>query len=390
MTNVSLVKDKDIRKRVIESMELLGGMEQFISRGDVVFVKPNLIYPAPPPLTTHPVVTGTIVELVKEAGAGRIIVGEGGAPVPKRTDGFTVKETFKVTGTQEIVEKFGAEVVCLDEEDYVIREVPGGVIYKEVKLYRSIAECDKRIGVPVLKTHYDTDVSLGIKGWHGVIADAEKFWKFHRDDINQKLVDLARVIDPVLTVIDGTVGMEGSGPLGGTNVEMDIVLASADTVAVDTVASLVMGFDPLDVDHIRIGQMQGLGTADKNKIEVKGTAIEEVQRNFKRPAIKLSAIYPQVTAIEGGPCRACKARARWALDQLNKKGQLEKTTLLIGVDPYIPDPETIEGRIVVVGDCACYFARSLQRLPKEDCLFVRGCPPIPVPEWVPSYYKAAH
>jgi hypothetical protein len=97
-----------------------------------------------------------------------------------------------------------------------------------------------------------------------------------------------------------------------------------------------------------------------------------------------------VTVIEGGVCRACKCRARWSLDQLNKHGKLtedNKTTIIIGVDPFIPDPDTIEGKIVVVGDCACYFARALQRLPKDKCIFVRGCPPIPVPEWVPSYYK---
>lgn len=392
MPKVSIVKDTNIREKTRKSIELIGGMEQFIQKGDTVFVKPNLIYPAPPPLTTHPEVTGAIVEMCFEAGAAKVLVGEGGAPVPKKTDNFSVRETFKVTGTQDIVESLGAEMICLDEEDYVIVEVPDGVIYQQVKLYRSIAECDKRIGVPVLKTHYDTDVSLGIKGWHGVIADAEKFWKFHRDDINQKLVDLARVINPILTVIDGTVGMEGLGPLGGTSIDMDLVLASSDTVAVDTVAAQVMGFDPMMVDHIRIGNMQGLGTADMSQIEVIGDSIDSVMKNFKKPDIRLTAIYDNVTVIEGGTCRACKARTRWSLDQLAKQGKLgdEKTTVIVGVDPFIPDPEKIEGKLVVVGDCAGYFGRSLQRLDKDKCIFVRGCPPIPVPEWVQSYYRPKH
>jgi hypothetical protein len=72
---------------------------------------------------------------------------------------------------------------------------------------------------------------------------------------------------------------------------------------------------------------------------------------------------------------------------LHKLGLLEKDdwTVIVGIDPFIPDPDEIKGRIVVVGECACFWGKSLRRLPKEKCTFVQGCPPIPVPGWVPHY-----
>jgi len=392
MVNVSVVRDSDTERRVIKSIELLGGMGKFVDKGDIVLIKPNLVYPAPPPLTTDPAVVGVLVKLAKEAGAKKVLVGEGGAPVLKSNDGVTTKKTFKETGMQQVVEDNGGEIVCLDEESCEVVEVQEGVIYKKIKLYKDIVKSDKLIGVPVIKTHYDTDVSLGIKCWHGVIADAEKFWKFHRDDIHQKLVDLIKVLKPCLTVIDGTKAMEGLGPLGGESLDMNLVVASSDVVAADSVTATIMGFDPFDIDHIRIANMQGVGESNLEKINVLGSKIEEVKKNFKKPCNKITGVFKNVTVIEGGVCRACRSRTRWSLEQLDKLGKLdgEKLTVILGVDPYLPDPDEVEGKIIIVGDCACYFARSFLRLTSDKCLFVRGCPPIPVPKWVPSYHNVIH
>jgi uncharacterized protein (DUF362 family) len=383
---VSIVQSENIEERVRKSIDLLGGMGKFISKGDRVFIKPNLVYPEPPPLTTEVTTIATLVRMALEAGASRVLVGEGGAPACKRADSFTVRGTFAATGMGKAVEEAGGEIACMDEEEFDIVKVPDGVIYKEVKLYKSILSCNKIIGVPVMKTHYDTDVTLGIKGWHGVIADAEKFWKFHRDDIHQKLVDLLKAIRPCLCVIDGTVGMEGLGPLGGTDIRMNLTTAGADTVATDAVTASIMGFDPLEVEHIRIAHKQGLGEARLDHIDTVGSSVAEVKRDFVRPDVRLAAIYDNVTVIQGGVCRACKARTRWCLDQLHKLGKLnEKLTVIVGIDPFIPDPAEIEGRIVIVGECACFDAKSLRRLPPEKCMFIQGCPPVPVPAWVPHY-----
>lgn len=388
-STVSVVRsDEDVRAAVRRSVDLLGGIGRFVEPGETVLIKPNLIYPAPPPLTTDPRVTDAVIELVQEAGAGRIIVGEGGAPVPKTMDGFTVLDAFRKTGTLDICERRGVEVVCLDDEGYEVRTVPDGVIYRDVRLFHSIVRADKLISVPVMKTHYDTDVSLGIKCWHGVIADADKFWKYHRDDINQKLVDLIRALNPVLTLIDGITAMEGLGPLGGDPLTMNLITASADPLAVDATTARIMGFDPYEIDHFRIAYQQGVGVMYRNEIEVVGEPVERVRREFRKPDYHITGVYPNVTVIEGAVCRAERCRTRWALDQLHKLGKLadHDWLVIVGRDPYLPPaPEEFDGKIVIVGSAACYYARSYRRLPKDKVIWVEGEPPIPVPDWVPSY-----
>lgn len=388
-STVSVVRNfGDVRAAVRRSVELLGGIEQFVKSGESVLIKPNLIYPAPPPLTTDPRVTDAVIELVKEAGPSRIIVGEGGAPVPKTLDGFTVMDAFRRTGTLEVCEKRGVEVVCLDDEDYEVRTVPNGVIYRDVRLFESIVAVDKLISVPVVKTHYDTDVSLGIKCWHGVIADADKFWKYHRDDINQKLVDLVRALKPALTLIDGITAMEGLGPLGGEPLDLNLITASGDPLAVDATTARIMCFDPYEIDHLRIAYQQGVGVMYEDEIDVVGESVADVRREFKKPDWHVTGVYPNVIVIEGAVCRAERARTRWALDQLHKLGKLQKHNwlVIVGRDPYLPpDPEEFDGKIVIVGSAACYYARSYRRLPKDKVIWVEGEPPIPVPEWVPSY-----
>lgn len=387
-TKVSIVKSTDISARTRKAVDLIGGMELFISKGDVVCVKPNLLYPSPPPVTTDPLATGEIVKMCFEVGAKEVLVVEGGAPVPKRLDCFKERDVFELTGTRQIVEANGGEIVCLDEIKAVEVNVPTGVLYRKMKLYECMLKADKIISVPVMKTHYDTDISLGIKNFHGCIADNDKFWKFHRDDVSQKLVDIMKVLKPCLTVIDAGKAMEGTGPLAGTSVDMDLTIASGDVVSADVVGTFVMGIDdPLDVATNRIANQQKVGNGRMEDIEIIGENPCAVRKKFKLAPLALSAIYDNVTVIEGGVCRACRARTRWALDAKYKRGDFdgEHTTVIVGVEPYVPDPEEIDGKIYVVGDCACFYAKSLLKAEKGKVVFVRGCPPIPVPDMVGKY-----
>lgn len=332
--------------------------------------------------------TGEITRLCIEAGAKEVIVVEGGAPVPKKLDNFRERDVFDKTGTTEIVEKIGGKIVCLDEIAHVEVDVPNGVLYRKMKLYECMLNADKHITIPVMKTHYDTDVSLGIKNYHGCIADKDKFWKFHKDDISQKLVDIMKVIKPNLTVIDAGIVMEGTGPLAGSAVTLNLAIASGDVVSADVIGTYIMGIDdPMRVATNRIANHQKIGNGRMEEIEVVGCELESVRTKLKLPNLELSAIYDNVTVIEGGVCRACRARTRWALDTKAERGDFngEHTTVVVGIEPYIPDPDETEGKIYLVGDCACHAGKSLQRASRDKVVFVRGCPPIPVPDMVGNY-----
>ena len=378
---VAITKSKNTEERITRLMEHLGGMSRFIDKGDVVFLKPNLVYPQKPPMTTDPEVVGILTRMCIDAGAKRVIVGEAGAPIPKGAGGFTIRDEFEVTGMKKAVEENGGEIACLDEEEIIEVPVPNGIIYKKVKLYRSVYECDKKISIPVMKTHYDTDVTLGIKNWHGAIADEDKFWKFHRDELEQKLVDIAALMNPCLTVIDGNICMEGRGPMGGSPIEVNIAVGGADWVAVDAVGAMCMGYDPYEIGQLRIASQMKLGTRLPEEIDIIGERVEDVKVDFVRPDILLTGVFENVTVIEGAVCRTERARARWALEVMKETGKLDGKhwIMIIGADPFLPDPaEYPDSHFIIFGSRACFGARSLRRLPKDRITFVEGEPPTPV------------
>ena len=92
--------------------------------------------------------------------------------------------------------------------------------------------------------------------------------------------ELVTVLKPALTVIDGFVAMEGRGPTGGTPVKMDLIIAGKDVVATDATAARIMGFEPMEISHIRTAYQKGLGNIDN--IEIVGSQLDDVKRVFKR------------------------------------------------------------------------------------------------------------
>jgi uncharacterized protein (DUF362 family) len=74
--------------------------------------------------------------------------------------------------------------------------------------------------------------------------------------------------------------MEGPGPTGGTPVKMDLTIAGKDVVATDATAARVMGFEPMEIPHIRKAYEKGLGNIDK--IDILGSRLDDVKRAFKR------------------------------------------------------------------------------------------------------------
>jgi uncharacterized protein (DUF362 family) len=103
--------------------------------------------------------------------------------------------------------------------------------------------------------------------------------KFHAKGISDVVVDINSVLKPALTVIDGFVGMEGRGPVDGTPVKMDLIIAGTDVVATDAIAARIMGFDPNQIKHIRTAAQKELGTI--RDIEVVGEKLETVRHQFK-------------------------------------------------------------------------------------------------------------
>lgn len=134
------------------------------------------------------------------------------------------------------------------------------------------------VSVPKLKLHRIATVTLGLKNIMGALASKGVM---HNGHLNENIADLASILKPSLTVIDGIIAGEGH-ETSGNPVEMNLVVAGTDPVAVDAVGAAIMGVQPTEVKHLVLAEKKGLGTCRIKDIEVIGESIEKVKRKFRR------------------------------------------------------------------------------------------------------------
>ena len=380
---VSIVKVKDSIEAAIErAIDLIGGIDKFIKPGNRVIIKPNLAYPYPPPATTDPRVVEGVAKLCVQAGAAEVGIGDSTSYSCKNILGYglwTNEDVIRQTGMDKAAKNAGAKIIDFDKEPWVTVEIPDGIILKKTDIAASMLDADVVINIPAMKTHFETLVTLGIKNYHGIIPDHYKI-QFHKDDLNQKLIDIHKAVHTHLNIMDGLVGMEGLGPRLGSSVKMNLILASSDVVALDAVTSEIMEINADEVETTRLGNMQGIGRSELDKIEVKGLSINEVRHPFARPDIRISGIFPGITVIKGGPCVHCYGRARIFMETLKKTGISDNagiSTLIVGVKPRNPDLQEIPGDVVFIGDCAIESSTNLRYALGKRAWCLEGCPPIP-------------
>jgi uncharacterized protein (DUF362 family) len=163
-------------------------------------------------------------------------------------------------------------------KDKVKIKIPNCECLKTITVPRIVTE-SAIISAAKMKTHMATKVTLGMKNMFGLLPDKFKA-KYHAKGISKVIVDINTVIKPHLTVIDGFVAMEGKGPVDGSPVKMDLIIAGKDSVATDATAARAMGIDPHEISHIRTAHQKGLGNIDN--IDIVGTKLDDVKREFKR------------------------------------------------------------------------------------------------------------
>ena len=386
-----------IQAMTAEVVELAGGLTDLVRRGDTVVVKINLFAPLPPPVTVDRRVAAALVGLLRDAGARRVIVAEGISVGTRLERGVTTADCFRLLGMRAAVESAGGEVLCLEDDERVSLPTPGGMALHQVDYPRSFQEADVVINLACLKTHALTLVTLGVKNFQGLLSDVQKYHA-HRDDLDQKLVDIHKVRRADLTLIDGLLGMEGEGAgESGRPAPMQLLLASRDVVAVDAVASACMGIeDVLDVTTTRLAQHDGLGVADLSRIEVRGAAsVESVRRKFRLPVgwyqppdRYVLGLYPDIDIYIGGACKWCWRMAGRYARRLSAKGATRSPqpagagySIIAGVDPQLP-PELRSSldNTLLLGDCACGANGAVNEirtamLLSGSGLLLPGCPP---------------
>ena len=285
---VAVIKvEESVEEAVREAVGLLGGIEAFVDPGTSFLIKPNLftVKSAEKGATTDPRIIMTLAEMIREAG-GEPVVGECPA-----TGSYARPEiVFDGLGIRELCDEAGVEINLLDKEEPVRVDNPGGEILQEVWFPRFALECDGIVNVPKLKTHVLTALTCALKNLFGLQQGGTKAHHHVRtsnesERFSRLLVDLYQAIrgQVSLTVVDAVVAMEGEGPNTGDPVDLGVIIAGGDALAVDLVGTALMGWDPLEVGTNFIAAERGLGPSSLEEVEVVGTPISEVAKPFKKP-----------------------------------------------------------------------------------------------------------
>ncbi len=194
---------------------------------------------------------------------------------------FSAWVALEKTGLAKAARDAGAELVNLSESERVPREVPHPLHFETLEVPEPLVSSDVFIDMCLMKTHKLTDVTLGMKNLFGCIPNYNRL--IMHKYIHELLPDVASVLSPHISLMDAIVGMEGDGPIAGIPKRMNLILCSDSVVALDYVASQIMGFDPSKVRHIS----NALGKMPIEPLSILGCSIAEVEQEFRRPAYDL-------------------------------------------------------------------------------------------------------
>ncbi len=266
MVEVSIVKSE--RPDVKSALELIGFTP---GEYDLVAIKPNLCSPLPyySGATTDLRLLEEVIKTFKEHAKELVVI---------ESNGFSesAEEAAEKSGVMEVCNYFEVPFVNLSSDIQI--PVKGDLkALQNTKFPRTFLKADFLVNLPVMKTHILTIVSLGMKNMFGIVSGKKST---HHSRLSDAICDVTKVRKPDLTVMDGIIGMEGTGPISGSPKKMNLIMASEDVLALDVTACRVMRINPAHVDHLQKAAYYDLGEDNPTRINVVGEKIEDVWSKF--------------------------------------------------------------------------------------------------------------
>jgi uncharacterized protein (DUF362 family) len=248
------------------AIDALGGIKKFISRGDIVVVKPNIGWDRTPEYaaTTNPEVVSTVVRLCYEAGAKQVKVFDYTVGDPRRC--------YKQSGIADAAAAAGGIVSYVDERKFREVKLPG-IALKSWPLYTEAMEADKIINIPIAKNHSLSTLTLGMKNWMGIMGGSRG--RIHQK-IEGSLADVAMFMKPTLIILDAVRILTDNGPQGGSLSDvkqLNTIVAGKDQVAVDAFGATLFGLKGRNIGSVVAGYKAGLGVMDLSKVRIKRISV---------------------------------------------------------------------------------------------------------------------
>lgn len=260
--DLAVVRGPSPERIVRAAVDALGGIRRFISRGDVVVVKPNIAWDRVPEQAgdTNPEVVAAIVKLCYEAGAKKVKVFDRPVNDPRRC--------YVQSGIEPSAKSAGADVSHMDDRKFRDMEIRG-IALPSWPLYTEIFEADKVINVPIAKHHGLAKLTLSMKNWMGIMGGSRRI--IHQK-LDESLVDLAMKVRPALTILDAVRILIDNGPQGGDLKDvkkLDTVVAGTDQTAIDAFGATFFGMQGSDLGYVRIAAQHKFGVMDLKRLKIR-------------------------------------------------------------------------------------------------------------------------
>lgn len=380
---VSVVSYQSPYESVKRALDLCGGLKS-LGKDDKILIKPNLVawdfdLPFPPyGVVTTSAIMFALVKILAENGYTRLTIGEGPLMIPKPIG----QAMYKLLGYEKLREKYGVELVDFNEDKF--DEIDFGDL--KLSIARKALQADKIINVPVLKTHNQCKVSLGIKNLKGCLNRKSKMHCHGKDmDLDHTFPHITEKLPVALTVIDGIFTLEKGPGNTGKAFRKNLIIASTDILSGDIVGAEIMDYRADDIAHLKYYAARTGRKLDLNGIEVVGEGVER-HRQFVEFDWEWT---PEDTGPAGFAKRGITGLAVRKYDSslcTGCSGNYNPMLILLlsafKGDPF-PGIEIISGKrqlaspgfekSVLYGKCACSLNKDNSNIKKA--IQIKGCPP---------------
>ena len=367
LPQVYVAAGEDAYKNTINALNKINLLP---AKGKKVLLKPNAgrLASKGEGITTDPQVVAAAIDAFKQAGAD-VSVGE--SPIT----GVNAMEAFESTGITAVTLERNCRLIDMDKRPFVPLEIPEGRAIKEIKVCADVFDHDIIVSIPVMKIHMHTVATLSLKNMKGCLWRRSKvdlhmlpmLNDMNEIPLNVAIADMSGVLRPHLSIVDGTVGMEGMGPSGGKAKKLGLVVAGTDAFAVDSIACRLMGLCAEDIPHLRMGAERGYGLIDIEKIKIHPETWMNLVSPFSPPPDNLSIEFPEFNILDKNSCSACQSTL---ILFLKKYGKVipdyfpENTAINIAIGK---GHDKVPKNTICIGNCMAKFKQEK---------FVKGCPPV--------------
>ena len=301
MGKVLLIRQKNYSQNEIDTAILrafnhFGGVEKFISKGDRVLLKVNLVsgHDIKRRVTTDHSIVRSVAKIIIDSGATPFIADSPGI------DSF--KSAAEKAGFFDVARELGIE--CRELTDPVDLPAHEGADFRHIQVSRQVIEADKVINLAKMKTHGQMYLTMGVKNLFGTIPGRLKAgWHYNvglnREKFAALLLDIYMGVKPDFTILDGVIGMDGDGPTSGEPYEFGMIGACVDALSMDFTLCKMVGGKLEDYPLYMAAKKRNLPQCESFSSEIEGDiSVDYVFPDVKLPKTRSMRLLPSIPFLD--------------------------------------------------------------------------------------------